>query len=446
MFTWQARLSTSGLKLWQRDLIQRVLLSSHFKDKEEAMKLLLVLLVNYSIPDKAEYRKEVCLAGELPKPKRKETQSRQPDQKPHEEHPASDKKSDEDRKRVASLIRILRADLERYFKSEGRHEMWDIQIERVSKLVRFVRRFVNTVWAPHLPQPDTGWKAHELGIVYPEPLFLRPMGTAEYFVRHRQLNDKTSTQKKRSLAKDHPFIAGLHNCRHYIGAGDARCMLSLTKWFERENVRTTHFGAFTNDTWKHLTGDSLLLIGNNRTNWTVVDIQSKKMQMDVRFSIQDKGIETPQPSVYKDETRPVDLKSRTAYGIFIRRRHPDTKTVLTFILVNEGALNLLLAEYMTDEGKLKELFTEHLRLADDDEMPEEFEILFSGKLDSSDHSIERSATSLGYRLGRGPAFLWNSHKNKYDQIELNPQDQSGQSATKRKAQATKRARSARQKQ
>jgi hypothetical protein len=368
---------TASLDGWQQQLVRRILMSPRFEGKGEPTKVLLVRLIESSFPAKRADRQK----------------------KGDEKNGPQLKLPDKER----VIIGRLRKALHYYFESEGRHEPWQLCIDTYTHRVRFVRQHLNELWAPHLPSPKGSSAPHNLAIVYPEPRFFRSKA-ADCFIRHRFINDDTSNQKKRKIAdKARPKLelSGMQESRQYVGAGDTRSMLALTTWFERKNVHTSHLVAHLSK-WNNINeADSVLLIGNSRTSWVVTDVTR---QMDVQFRIADSGIDNPinPKRPFKDEHRSEKANTRTAFGCFVRRRHPDTQKVLSCILVNEGPLLEVIAEYLTKLESVRELFRNELELGDDDghPLPNDIELLFAGKIDSSDHPVHGSLEVIGRRLNR----------------------------------------------
>lgn len=377
MATGEHLFSKASLDDWQQRLVRRILMSSWFAEKGDVTKVLLARLIEASFPGKPADQQ-----------KKKEEEKGEPQLK----RP--------DKERV--IIGRVRKALHHYFEAEGRYEAWRLYIDNYSHRVRFVRQHLNELWAPHLPSPETSWQTQNLAIVYPEPRFFRSKA-ADYFIRHRYINDDTSNYQKSGIATAAGLpLSGMQESRHYVGAGDARSMLALTTFFERQNVRTSHLVAHLNG-WNDIRrADSALVIGNSRTNWVVRDIR-RTTQMDVKFRIGDRGIDNPfGKRPFNDEHRSDKTHTRIAYGCFLRRRHPDTQTVLSCILVNQGPLNETIAEYLTKPESVTQLFRKELGLGDDDgtPLPDDFELLFAGKIDSSDHPVRGSLELIGRRLNR----------------------------------------------
>jgi hypothetical protein len=408
---WAPKLLSVSLKPWQRELIQRVLISQPFaRKRDDTLILLFVHLLEKSFPDEPADRKLECLTEyvkgqKTPEPKH----TARPEQTPDAgQTQADNKKVDIKFTPVAVMLGRIKDSLAEYFAShDGRHEAWHLEIEDVSKRVKFVRQYSREFWGPHLPNPKNQWKASDIGIVYPEPRFFKSPLT-DYFIRHRFINDDTPETDKDATATHAGIpLSGMEESRHYVGAGDARCMLALTTWFERRNGHTTHLVAHANDTWEHLKHKSLLLIGNSRTNWAVRHIQSKKVPLDIAFAIDNSSIKNPVDvaSPLNDEHRDMQEEGRLAYACFVRRVHPTTRQVLSCILVNQGPLNELVAKYLTDEERLRELIEDELGLQDEEALPAEFEIVFGGQMYASDHPIDGSFKPIGHRIKRGTPVL-----------------------------------------
>jgi len=269
---------------------------------------------------------------------------------------------------------------------------------------------VKKFWEPYLgAKPDELSSNLPVLIVYVEPLFYRfsngvnepekPRPTDEEFglpsdpeqEKERKAYPSSSFLRNQDVNfPDPPAIRSVlqwlpHDCtpsRNYVASGDVQATLVLTRWFERNSVRTEHMLAH-NWEFGSVPNQNVILMGNARTFPRICHLLSAA---GTNFRIGIHKIVNLQPidadgekEAYLDD---VDFNGpRMIRGFVARFPIPRKNSHVTIFASNHSRFFEAAARTLTDELEVS-LLLDACIVGADDPMPKQFEIFGETELSS----------------------------------------------------------------
>ncbi len=231
-----------------------------------------------------------------------------------------------------------------------------------------LRRF----WHAYLKDADV-----QTVIVYTRNLFYHNR-EKRCFIRQLDTNDfNVDLSEKLNLGGAFPGPCN-PNSRHYVAAGDSRCVLTLTRFLEQNGIRTEAFASYDTTAW-HSTGPrrNLILLGNKRTFKNLDKDFLLEKAWDFDFQIEDKYIRDrtkPEGSPYEDDRNSV-------HGIVSRAYDKQHGTNITILAGNSGCFFEGVGQFLVTEHRILEL-NERLK-AEDKPLPP-FEVLLRVTVEEHD--------------------------------------------------------------
>lgn len=200
------------------------------------------------------------------------------------------------------------------------------------------------------------WRAYldpkvETIIVYTRNLFYYNP-EYRYFIRHLDLNDEHKDLKK-VLDATGDFLPQpcCPNARHYLAAGDAKCVISLTKFLERNGVRTQAVAHMDEVIWRSSTPKNLILLGNKRT-FPLLAETVRDWKFD--FHTENTCIESrDQKERYEDTWTAED--GGTVFGVISRAYDNHYHSNVTILAGNQGSFFEGAGHFFLDEGRVAHL-------------------------------------------------------------------------------------------
>jgi hypothetical protein len=199
------------------------------------------------------------------------------------------------------------------------------------------RRF----WRAYL-NPDVGTV-----IVYTRNLFYYN-DERRYFIRQLDVNDD-KTNLKSVLDRQGGFLPDPCdlNARHYLAAGDARCVIGLTQFFERNSVRTQAVASYEVSVWASPEPKNLVLLGNKRTFPKLAEIL-RDWAFD--YQIEDRCIRARnREEPYEDKLTP---EGGTVFGVISRAYDERYSGNITVLAGNAGSFFEGAGHFLSDERNL----------------------------------------------------------------------------------------------
>ena len=200
------------------------------------------------------------------------------------------------------------------------------------------------------------WRAYldpKIGttIVYTRNLFYYNP-ESRYFIRHLDLNDENKDLKK-VLDATGDFLPQpcYPNARHYLAAGDTRCVISLTKFFERNGVRTQAVAHMDEGIWRSSTPKNLILLGNKRT-FPLLAETVRDWEFD--FQTENTYIESRDKKERYEDTWTAE-DGGTVFGVISRAYDNHYHSNVTILAGNHGSFFEGAAHFFFDEGRVAHL-------------------------------------------------------------------------------------------
>jgi len=184
------------------------------------------------------------------------------------------------------------------------------------------------------------------------------------------------------------------------------CVLKLIKLLDQYGISNDYSTPIT-DPWNvprsaHETLDklnsrsaNLILLGNIRSHPAIRTVQGNPFYTkEWRWNIASKSVEPVKPDdtpSYVDH-EVIDGEARLVYAVLSRMPSTRADRVVTVIAGNNGRAYEGLAELLTSDHHLGDLFQKHLKWPDDKPLPDRFQIVFSVRISKSDQRLEDAAT------------------------------------------------------
>ena len=306
------------------------------------------------------------------------------------------------RERVAK--HRLREFLAHHFKytTEGRRQPKKLTLPRksVDLIIEDNRRDLTCV--EHL------WDAHCVGrpasealrIIYTEPLFFLDKRDHRY-VRFLDINCDTSTVSEADIARARELLGAdeIVPSFHYQPSGEIGARNRLLAWLrnyeaikeEGRRVESKASRLCTDGQWSR---GNIILLGNRRTNTCIRKLQEVALERPSAPAIL---IDDHCVRVRAADGEPPFEDSRThAFALVSRMPNLFPPGIATFIAANHGRAAEKVAEFLTTEESLKELYATH-GLDRERDLPSSFQIVFKVDLYEYDEPV---------RVSIGPSSLW----------------------------------------
>lgn len=338
------------MKQVERQLLERILTSRHFKDAQSLKGILKYICTETTVPGAhplKEYEIALNILGR---------------------EDSFDPKNDPI---VRVNIAAIREKLSRFFETEGRNEELRLVIPKGQYRALFFEAgtFSDFSRSEEVRSPalERFWSPYLMGdvnnlMLFSELLFLR--NNEGTFLRNTYANDPNTVHQE--LKERFPAIE-LDNfvpSYHFISSGEMQCMYHLNSMFSHLGVgiRPTNT-RFVN--WSDLGDSNLILVGSARTNHFLDSMQGK-----AEFILQVDSIENRNPlpgetPTYKGfRNRDGKLERVTEYVIITRRACLKPGCVATLIASNHSRAIEAAGRFITNESNVRMLLN---NLSDDEE-------------------------------------------------------------------------------